>query len=150
MDSVDTNVQLFSEHLGEVLQWGRENKVDFYPKKMELLHIVGKKRKQGNPAVTVDLPDGSTLTVPPVPIREKVITKDQKEKWTLPALRWLGVYFDRRMTWERHVQKRYSSTLRVANHLRSLTNTKNGPPPHSIRKAVATVVLPSILYGTKV
>lgn len=117
---------------------------------MELLHIVGKKRKQGNPAVTVELPDGSDLTVTPVPVREKVMTRDQKERWTLPALRWLGFYFDRGMTWERHVQERCSSALRVANHLRSLASTKNGPPPHSMRKAVATVVLPSVLYGAEV
>lgn len=149
-NSVDTNAQLLSEHLSTVLQWGRENKVDFSPKKMELLHIVGKKRNQGNPAVTVDLPDGSALTVMPVPAREKAMIKDQREKWTLPALRWLGVYFDRGMTWERHVQERCSSALKVANHLRSIANTKNGPPPHSMRKAVATVVLSSVLYGAEV
>lgn len=76
---MDTNAQLLSEHLSIVLQWGRENKVDFSPKTMELLHIVGKKRNQGNPAVTVDLPDGSALTVMPVPAREKAMTKDQRE-----------------------------------------------------------------------
>lgn len=102
-NSVDTNEQLLSEHLSGVPQWGRENEVDFSPKKMELprFYILwGKRRKQGGPAVTVDFPDGSAITVTPVPVWEKVITKDQREKWTLPALRWLGVYFDRRITWE--------------------------------------------------
>lgn len=54
------------------------------------------------------------------------------------------------MTWERHVQERCSSALKVANHLRGIANTKNGPPPHSMRKAVATVVLPSVLYGAEI
>lgn len=126
------------------LTWGRENKMDFSPKKMDLLHIVGRKQKQGNPAVMMDLPGGSTFTVTSVPVREKVMTRDHKEKWTIMALRWLAIFFDRCITWERHVQERCSINLGVANHLRSLANTKNGPPPHSMRKAAATVVVCTI------
>jgi hypothetical protein len=66
-----------------------------------------------------------------------------------PALRWLGVWFDRRLTFRRHVTERAAKARVVAHHIRGLARTVYGPPASVLRKAVVTCVLPSILYGTE-
>src|SRR5271166_6214879 len=66
-----------------------------------------------------------------------------------PALRWLGVWFDRKLTFRRHVSERAVKARKVSHHIRGLARTTNGPPASSLRKAVITCVLPSILYGTE-
>jgi hypothetical protein len=65
------------------------------------------------------------------------------------ALRWLGVWFDRKLSFRRHVDTRIATAQRVARHLRSLANTSHGFPAAALRKAVTTCVLPSLLYGTE-
>ena len=66
-----------------------------------------------------------------------------------PALRWLGVWFDRKLKFRRHVSKRTTKARQVAQHIRNLARTTNGPPASSLRKAVTTCVLSSALYGTE-
>ena len=66
-----------------------------------------------------------------------------------PALRWLGVWFDRKLKFRRHVSKRTAKARQVAQHIRNLARTKDGPPASSLRKAVTTCVLSSALYGTE-
>ncbi|KAF7566119.1 Dimer-Tnp-hAT domain containing protein [Pyrenophora tritici-repentis] len=66
-----------------------------------------------------------------------------------PALRWLGVWFDRRLTFRRHVATRTAKAARVAHHIRSLARTTYGPPASSLRKATIACVYPSLLYGTE-
>jgi hypothetical protein len=65
------------------------------------------------------------------------------------ALRWLRVWFDRRLKFRRHVSKRTTKARQVAQHIRNLARTKDGPPASSLRKAVTTCVLSSALYGTE-
>jgi hypothetical protein len=66
-----------------------------------------------------------------------------------PALRWLGVWFDRKLRFRRHVSERTAKARQVAQHIRNLARTKDGPPASSLRKAVTTCVLSSALYGTE-
>ena len=48
-----------------------------------------------------------------------------------------------------HVDKLNAKARRVAGHLRSLGNTKYGPPPHALRRAVKACVMPVALYGAE-
>ena len=66
-----------------------------------------------------------------------------------PALRWLGVWFDRKLSFKRHVLERAAIARKVSYYIRGLVQTKDGPPASSLRKAVITCVLPLVLYGTK-
>ena len=66
-----------------------------------------------------------------------------------PALRWLGVWFDRKLTFRRHVSERAAKARKVAYYIRGLARITNGPLASSLRKAVTTCVLPLILYSTK-
>ena len=68
---------------------------------------------------------------------------------TKPALRWLGVWFDRRLTFKYHVATRAAKAAQVAFHIRSLARTTYGPPASSLRKATIACIYPSLLYGTE-
>ncbi|RYO87805.1 hypothetical protein DL763_006223 [Monosporascus cannonballus] len=66
-----------------------------------------------------------------------------------PALRWLGVWFDRKFTFRRHVTERAGKAIALAQHIRNLANTKYGPPASGLRMAVITCVIPTALYGNE-
>src|SRR5438045_1939306 len=66
-----------------------------------------------------------------------------------PVLRWLGVWFDRKLTFKRHVSEHVAIARKVSYHIHGLAWIKDGPPTSSLHKAVMTCVLPSVLYGTE-
>jgi hypothetical protein len=119
-----------------VLQWGEENKVAFAPEKLEAIHITRQQDDAAPPIVVND-----TLTIQPITTAEK--------EGQQPALRWLGVCFDGKLTFRRHVAVRAAKARAVSQHIRGLARTVDGPPASSLRKAVMTCVLPSLLYGTE-
>ncbi|KAK4223041.1 hypothetical protein QBC38DRAFT_373909, partial [Podospora fimiseda] len=65
------------------------------------------------------------------------------------GVRWLGTWWDRKPRFRRHVQDRCPRAVKVANHLRYLDSTKNGPPAYALRKVVTTVVIPTITYAAE-
>jgi hypothetical protein len=78
------------------------------------------------------------------------ITPTTQTDGSQAALRWLGVWFDRRLTFKKHVAIWTATARKIAYHLRSLGNTACGPPAAALRKAVTTYILPSLLYGAEV
>jgi hypothetical protein len=66
-----------------------------------------------------------------------------------PALRWLGIWFDRKLTSKRHVATHNVKAAKVANHIRIPAKTAYGPPASSLRKATIACVYPSLLYGAE-
>ncbi|EDN09180.1 conserved hypothetical protein [Histoplasma mississippiense (nom. inval.)] len=132
--SLDNNATLLRQDIQSILRWGEINKVAFAPEKLEMIHLT-RKRYNEAPAVVVS----EDLTVHPV-------TAPAGQE---PALRWLGVHFDRRLTWRPHVSTRAKKARAVAQHIRSLGKTRDGPPADALRKAVTTCVVPSLLYGTE-
>jgi ribonuclease HI len=134
-NSLDTNVRLLASDVRDILAWGTDNRIFFAPEKLEMIHLT---RKSGNYAPQCVVNDG--LTIDPITAAP---TGDQ------PALRWLGVWFDRKLTFKRHVSERAAKARKVSCHIRGLARTADGPPASALRKAVVTCVLPSILYGTE-
>lgn len=135
--SLEQNSRLLARDIQYVLHWGDENKVHFAPEKRELLHITRSTKDDSNPPVVA----GDRLTIHPVTVPEG---SDD-----IPALRWLGVWFDRRFTFKRHVTIRAAKAMALAQHIRSLANTKYGPPASGLRMAVITCVIPTALYGAE-
>lgn len=135
-DTLDQNVELLQQDVRAVLEWGDENKIFFAPEKMEMIH----------------LHTGRTTASPTLQVRENLaiipITTAPKSGQQ-PALRWLGMWFDRKLRFRRHVAERATKARHVAQHIRSLARTKDGPPASSLRKAVVTCVLSSALYGSE-
>ncbi|KAM4066751.1 RNase H domain-containing protein [Hirsutella rhossiliensis] len=60
-------------------------------------------------------------------------------------LRWLGVWYDRKLSFRTHVEKWAAKAMTAAGFLQNLSNTRRGIPPRSTRHAVTACVLP-ILY----
>jgi hypothetical protein len=80
---------------------------------------------------------------------DQTITPSTQTDGSQAALRWLGVWFDRRLTFKKHVAMRTATARKIAHHLRPLGNTACGPPAAALRKAVMTCILPSLLYGAE-
>ena len=134
--SLDQNVALLAKDVQSIIDWGNDNKIFFAPEKLEMIHLT---KKSGDYAPDCTVNDD--LTIHPITTAPK--EGDQ------PALRWLGVWFDRKLTFKRHVAERAGNARKVAHHIRGLARTIHGPPASSLRKAVITCVLPSVLYGTE-
>jgi ribonuclease HI len=134
--SLDTNVRELASDIALINAWGDENKVFFAPEKQEMIHLT-RKRDDYNP--TCRLSD--TVQIEPIPL---AASRGQK-----PGLRWLGVWFDRKLTFQRHVTERSAIARKVAHHVRGLANTAHGPPPSALKKAVTTCILPALLYGAE-
>jgi hypothetical protein len=133
--TLDENVQLLANDIQAINQWGARNKVTFAPEKLEAIHITRQKD-----SYSPSIPISGAITLEPIaPAADRSQT----------ALRWLGVWFDRQLSFKPHVAHRAAATKKLVNHLRSLANTAHGPPPDAVRKAVVTCVLPSLLYGTE-
>lgn len=132
--SLSENVRLLAEDVRQITGYGNDNKIAFAPEKIEMIHLT---RQRGNDA-------------PPCEVNEHLtITPTVSHNSDQPALRWLGVWFDRKLTFRKHVATRVAKAGRVAHHIRSLAKTTCGPPASSLRKAVITCVLPSLMYGTE-
>ncbi|KAM4058240.1 reverse transcriptase (RNA-dependent DNA polymerase) [Hirsutella rhossiliensis] len=65
------------------------------------------------------------------------------------AMRWLGVWLDSSLSFKTHVEKWTAKAQAVAFHLRRLTNTKHGPLPSAMRRAVCACVIPVLLYAAE-
>jgi len=133
--SLEDNCTLLAADISKILEWGDSNKVAFAPEKLEAIHLTRKTHTR-NPPIRVD----NRVTIEPI-----TATPGQAQA----ALRWLGVFFDRKLTWKRHVAERAAKARAVARHIKDLARTAHGPPANALRKATISCVLPSALYGTE-
>ncbi|KAL7754822.1 hypothetical protein ACKLNR_015162 [Fusarium oxysporum f. sp. zingiberi] len=127
IDAVDSDQDL-------VMDWGKDNKVTLDPKKGEVIHF---SRRCKGPAKT---------SAPDIVSSKHNYTIKPTDK---PAVRWLGVWFDRRLKFSHHIQERVGKANKLVQHLRNLSNTKRGPPANLLRKAIITCVIPVLLYGAE-
>lgn len=120
----------------EAIAWGRENGISFDPAKTELIHLT-KRPTSINPDLTLACPDAASpaWTVQATP--------------TNGAIRWLGVWFDRRLSFQTHARKAKKKGLTVTTALRSLSCTTRGVPPQAARAAAVACVLPTCLYASE-
>jgi ribonuclease HI len=119
---LQTNCDQLQTDLEEALSWGESEGITFDPQKSELLHFT-----RSRTDATIDRPGISTRT--------HSITEG-----TGP-LRWLGVYFDHKLSFKQHVQILSERALTVANALKSLGKTTRGVPPLLLQRAVTACVL---------
>ena len=106
---------------------------------MEAIHFTrGKDRT--NP--TIRLRGG--IKIRPIPLKD---TKGPGRRRPPPALRWLGMHFDRKLRFRQYIEIRAAKAMKVSNHIKALSATTRGPPAAGLRKIVKTVVLPTLLYG---
>ncbi|RAL62911.1 hypothetical protein DID88_004752 [Monilinia fructigena] len=117
------------------MRWGAVNKNRFRARKARDDPSLAKAERK-LPSINVS----SELTIRPV-------TATGSEQ---PALRWLGVWINRKLSFKRHVTERTTKAMKLARHIKGLAGVKFGPPAASLRKAVVTCVQSSALYGSEV
>ncbi|GKU10992.1 unnamed protein product [Fusarium langsethiae] len=125
-DTVDETVTMASSSVDEMVRWGALNGVSFDPKKTEVMHFSR----------------GKLRTAP-------TVRHGASEKHPEPALRWLGIWLDSRLSFRIHVEKWAAKAKAVAYHLRRVTNTIHGPLPSAVRSAVRACVEPVLLHGSE-
>jgi ribonuclease HI len=120
---LQTNCNKLQGDLQEALEWGRTEGITFDPKKSELIHF------------TKSTKDSQASTSPQVSVGTYTIRE------LIDPLRWLGVYFDRKLRFKDHARILAAKALVVGNALRSLGKTTRGIPPIYLQRAVTACVL---------
>jgi ribonuclease HI len=131
--SLEANCRSLSTSLQEALDWGTTEGITFAPDKYELIHF-SRRQDDQDPSCTPD------VTAGPITVSEN--TKR-------PYLRWLGVLFDKKLSFKYHVGETTSKALIVANALRGLGNTMRGIKPYLMRQAVTACVLRKAYFGAE-
>ncbi|KZZ88524.1 reverse transcriptase [Ascosphaera apis ARSEF 7405] len=135
--SVEDTVQDLAADVETLLTWAKENAVSFDPKKSELLHFTRKRRPgtQVNPGIslpaTADRPAWAIDAVP----------RDG-------CVRWLGVWFDRGMTFIQHIRRAKSKALGCAGTIQGMGRMMRGTAPRVLQRVVRAAILPIFLYAS--
>ncbi|KAI9034741.1 reverse transcriptase, partial [Aspergillus affinis] len=131
--SLEANAQNLSVSLQEALDWGLAQGITFAPDKYELIHFSRR------------ISDRDPSHTPPV-ITGSVTVSENRAR---PYLRWLGILFDKKLSFKYHVKEMVSKAIIVANALRSLGNTVRGVKPYLTQQAVKACVLRRVYYGAE-
>ena len=84
-DPPEENATELEEVVATCFKWGEENAVAFDDPKSELMHYYKARKKVENPYVNVILPNGTCIEASDIQ-------------------RWLGFWFDRKLSWKHHIQ----------------------------------------------
>lgn len=134
----EANIVLqIQEAFRKVELWAHQNGMVFDPEKFEAIHFSRKKRFP-NPDIL--LPDNPLPSASGEPRLVRPVSKTA-------AMRWLGVFFDARLSFKNHVTKLASKARVAAAGLRTLTNTVRGASPLVMRRAVHSCIIPILTYG---
>ena len=129
--TLEENSQALSETLAQALEWGRSEGITFDPDKSELLHFSRKRSDIGkSPAVRAGA----------------LMVRENPER---PYLKWLGVLFDRKLTFKYHVQAQSAKAMKTARAFFSLGNTLRGVSASLIHQAVTACVLPIAYFAAE-
>lgn len=129
--SLEENATALSQDLCEALDWGMAEGITFDADKSELIHFSRRQRDK--------------LNSPPIAAGSFTIS----ENMSMPYIRWLGVLFDRKLTFKYHVKTQAAKAVKVSKALSSLGNTVRGVPPKLLRQATVACVLPVAYYAAE-
>ncbi|KAI0992885.1 hypothetical protein K3495_g15299, partial [Podosphaera aphanis] len=131
--SLHENANLLAKDLRQAINWASEEGITFDPDKFGLLHF-SRRRTDQDPRTT-----------PNVEVDPLNISEDADR----PYIRWLGVLLDKKLTFKWHARSLAAKSLKVSQALSSLGNTARGVPPHLLRQAVVSCVLPVMYYAAE-
>lgn len=116
--TIKANLKSLEEIAPQAINWAQRNAVEFDHAKSELIHFTRSRNLDPTP---LRLPGG--LEIKP------------KEH-----LRWLGVYFDRKLTWKVHIQQKITSATRTLHLASRLANTEGGLSTKAMRQLYTACV----------
>ncbi|KAI1005855.1 hypothetical protein K3495_g2360 [Podosphaera aphanis] len=110
-----------------LLEWARNNAVDFDVEKSEVIQFPGRRRET---AVGVHL---NSILIEPA-----------------EHIRWLGVHLDPRLNFQHHVTQWCGNAMKVAQHMRRFNSAYRGAAPMPLVRAVDACIVPVATFGSDV
>ena len=126
--SIADTAKAATEDVSTLVKWGQENAIYFEPAKTEVMHFSNRKLQP------------SSLPA----IRHNEVYKHPEK-----AVRWLGIWFDQKLSFKVHVDKWVAKASSLTYHLKGLADTQRGPLPSSMRRGLLSCVVPTLLFGTE-
>lgn len=127
--SLEYTAQRAALGVEELLAWGRDNAIAFGPEKTEIMHF---SRRPCDDDVNPTIIHGDREISPGT------------------DMRWLGVFFDRKLTFSSHVDRWIARASEVACNVLSMSGTSSGPPPWFARQVAKASIEPILYYGAEV
>jgi ribonuclease HI len=112
------NLRILTAAAKTAFEWGQHNAVIFDDPKSELMHFHRRPKPLNTP---ITLPNGTVIAPAKV-------------------LRWLGTFFDRKLQFHDHVQRKIAAATRAFQALARLANTETGLPPSAMRQLYMSCV----------
>ncbi|KAJ7702415.1 hypothetical protein B0H17DRAFT_874498, partial [Mycena rosella] len=132
-NSLKTNTLLLTRLFQFVQKWLRKVGMSAAPDKTEVMHHSWRHDGGESPKFHLRNEDGSEVVVE-----------------AGPTLKWLGVLFDRKMTFDAHVRSLTDRACSKVNGSRMLANTVKGLSQEHLRTLYRTCVLPVLTYACPV
>jgi hypothetical protein len=110
--------------------WGEENAVTFDDPKSELMHCTTARKLDTMEGCYIQLPHGTRI-------------KPSGTQW------WLGVWFDRKLTWKHHIRSKTASAMRVFMALSHLGITERGLSQSVVRQLNQSCITTMADFGTE-
>jgi len=126
------NCKILAEAASTAFRWAERNAVAFDDSKSELMHFTLKQKEDTSDNAKITLPNGA------------IISPSSK------ALRWLGVWFDRKLSFKHHVNTKVASAKRALGCLQRLANTESGLHPAAVRQLYMACITPISDFGAEV
>ncbi|KID78673.1 Ribonuclease H-like protein [Metarhizium guizhouense ARSEF 977] len=123
-DTLDETTAKANAAIAEMETWGQQEAFSFDPDKTEVMHFSRKKNRSSPP-----------------------VSHQGREVNAQKAMRWLGVWLDRKLTFNTHIEKWSLKANKVISQLLFVNNTVRGTSAIAARRAVYAVALPTLLYG---
>src|SRR6266705_2893381 len=126
-DSEEENCRKLEAIAQTAFEWGDNNAVAFDDPKTELIHF---HRRQHTPQCSVILPNGTIIKPSTV-------------------VRWLGVFFDRKLSFRAHIDRKIASASRALQLTRRLKTSEWGLSSQHLRQLYTSCVIPILDYGAE-
>jgi ribonuclease HI len=117
--------------------WAQDNAVAFDDSKSELLHFHRARDDTHTTATNVQLPNGTIVTPGTKGGRRDIV-------------RWIGVYFDRKLSFTHHVQLKLTAASRSLNALCSLVRHETGLSPSATRSLYRACIVSRSDFGAEI
>jgi hypothetical protein len=117
--------------------WAQNNPVAFDDSKSEMLHFHWARIDTHTEDTDIRLPNGTR------------VTPGTQGGWR-DVVRWIGIFFDRKLSFKHHVQVRLTATSRSFNTLHSLVRHETGLSPSATRTLYRACILSRSDFGAEI
>lgn len=123
-DSLEDTARQANEAIAAMESWGGGEAIYFDPEKTEIMHFSRRKADHDY---------------------SPIVYHGDKEIWAPLSMRWLGIWLDKKLTFNHHIDEWTQKARRVINYLRGMNNTVRGMAATAARRATWAVAMPTLL-----